>query len=168
MTDAAFLDVIANSRSACQCSPEVPEGAIGLYLAAPNRCLLPDDPALPLRLVVCLSIGFSILQHRRVFRRRFGDPVNATTFVLSMPACDIARAGRMYDGRERNVEDETDAPDPSDEMTDAVAAAHTFVDHANPDLGYLMQDPSVPGPCFVHAVLGQLISNVVRVDLVRA
>ena len=67
MDHSAFLDVIANSRSPCPCSPTVPEDAIGLLLAAPIRWVLPVDRRTTPRLVVCLSIGFSILQHRRTF-----------------------------------------------------------------------------------------------------
>jgi len=168
MDDAAFDAVVANSTEEYACSPSVPENAIGLFLAAPIRLVVPADRRTTPRLVVCLSIGFSILQHRRTFGAGRGNPVNAAAFILTVPVAGLATGGPMIDGKERIDDDEPNQADPSDQLSDEEAAAHTFVDHANPDLGYLLHGLTTPGTCFVHAVLGPLISNTVGIALVRA
>ena len=145
---AAFQSLAVPSRSASPVTPELPRGATGLSIVGPARVVLDGGP-------VPIVGSFR-------FRGPFVNQFHAVAYEIALVAVDAtthtARAGLLVPA---DVELHRTFIDPDEEGYEENTLGGDFIE----DLAEVVGLPRATATYWVYAVIGDVVSNVVRVPV---
>ena len=150
MTPSRFERVRWNTFEENACSPELDEAARGLRLAAPERVTSGPDAVLPVA---------GVYQVGARFLNRFHSMRNEITVVAVDAATHAPRSTNLL---EEGFDAEPSGFDPADPDLDDIVITGYF----NLDLFRWIEGlPRAPGRYHVFATVGDVVSNVVTIEV---